>query len=110
MNEHFSVDIVNYLSERVECSEKSKEFLKLLQLIQYIALTNKNTKSINIYKGDPTEFSKTGILFFKYNYDDFDIETLKELNFNVTFHEKSQDFWLYGVINNYYEISWKRDK
>jgi len=108
MNEHYSAGIVRSLSTDVVVTEKSKNFLKLLHLIQFVAFTNKKTNSINIYKGDPSEFSKTSILFFKFDYDDDDIDTLRGLGFDVTFHEKSEEFWMHGVIKNYYNVSWKQ--
>jgi len=109
MNDHFSAEVTRYLSAHVESTEKSKNFLKLIQLLQFVALTNKKANSIYIYKSDPFEFAKTAIRFFKYDYDDLDIETLKNLGYVVTPHEKSPEFWLYGVVKNYYEISWNKN-
>jgi hypothetical protein len=107
MNEHFSAEIARFLSDNIEVNEKSKNFLRLLHSIQFIALTNKTTKSINVYKSDPYEYPKASILFFKYDLDEIDKETLEGLGYIVTFHEKSPDYWLYGAIKNYHEISWK---
>lgn len=108
MESYFSADFTNNLTNVVLRDKNDEHFFKLIQLIQTNALVNKR-KHIYLYKPDYC-FPRTSIFFFPFDLTEEDIQSLKDLNYDVSFHEESEDYWLYGKQRNYYKISWNVEK